>query len=140
MRHTKTNPVEPADNRKSAGSAVNIPIAREELDVSKKTVKTGTVRVRKIVREHEELVDLPLLREEVEVKRVSINRVIDGPVAARYEGELLILPVLEEVLVVQKQWVLKEELHISKRTVETHSPQSVTLRSEEAIVDKSTGG
>ncbi|HVK54565.1 MAG TPA: alpha/beta fold hydrolase, partial [Burkholderiales bacterium] len=115
---------------------LTIPLAREELEVGKTKVETGIVRVRKIVHEHEEMIDQPLLREEVDVKRVSINRVVDQPVAARYEGKLLIVPVLEEKLVVQKQWILKEELHISRHTVEAGGPQSVTLRSEEAIVER----
>ncbi len=120
----------------SADESISIPVAREELELSKKIVETGTVRIRKVVREQEEWIDQPLLREEVEVKRVSVNRVIEEPVAMRYEGDLLIVPVLEEMLLIQKQWVLKEELHISRRVVETHNPQRVVLRSEEAIVER----
>lgn len=128
------------DNKSIAGdvsaAAISIPVAREEIELSKKTVETGTVRIRKIVREHEEAIEQPLLHEEVDVQRVSINRVIDAPVAMRYEGETLIVPVVEEVLLVQKQWVLKEELHISRHVVETISSQRVVLRSEEAIVER----
>ena len=128
------------DNKSDAGelgaATISIPVAREDIELSKKTVETGTVRIRKIVHEHEELIEQALLREEVDVKRVSINRVIDEPVALRYEGELLIVPVLEEVLVLQKQWVLKEELHISRHVVESPGSQRVVLRSEEAIVER----
>jgi uncharacterized protein (TIGR02271 family) len=124
------------DAAKVEATSQTIPLVREELDVSKRIVETGLVRIRKIVREHEEVIEQPLLREEVEITRLSIDRVIEHPVAARYEGEVLIVPVQEERLLIQKQWILKEELHISKRLVEAASRQRVVLRSEEAIVER----
>ncbi|MCA1628121.1 MAG: YsnF/AvaK domain-containing protein, partial [Acidobacteria bacterium] len=62
-----------------------------------------------VVREREEIVDELLLKEAVEVERVIINREVDAPVPVRYEGETMIVPVLEEMLVVEKRLVLKEE-------------------------------
>ncbi|MES2355733.1 MAG: YsnF/AvaK domain-containing protein [Pseudomonadota bacterium] len=121
---------------KTDNPSVTIPVAREELEVSKNVVETGIVRVKKVVREHEELIEQPLLHTAVKVERVTINRVIEQPVTAHYEGDVLVIPVLEEVLVVQKQLVLKEELRISKSTVETQSSQRVTLRNEEVFVER----
>jgi uncharacterized protein (TIGR02271 family) len=83
----------------------------------------------------EEFVDEPLLEEEVEVERVAINRIVDGPLPVRYEGDTMIVPLLEEVLVVEKRLVLKEELRITKRQHKTRKPQRVTLRSEEVRVE-----
>jgi uncharacterized protein (TIGR02271 family) len=123
-----------ADKPQSVDSSVTIPLAQEEIEIGKRKVDTGVVRVRKLVREHEETIDQPLLKEQVEVKRVSVNRVVDAPIAPRREDDVLIVSVVEEVLV--KQWVLKEELHISRRTVESHHRERVTLRSEEAIVER----
>jgi len=88
------------------------------------------------VREGEEIVDEPLLREEVSVERVPVNRVVDRPVPVRHEGDVMIVPVLEEVLYVEKRLLLKEELRISKRRVEEHAPQRVVLRKEEVIVER----
>jgi stress response protein YsnF len=48
----------------------------------------------------------------------------------------MIVPILEEVLVVEKRLMLKEELHISRRRVEVHKPQHITLRSEEVIIER----
>jgi len=48
----------------------------------------------------------------------------------------MIVPILEEVVVVEKRLMLKEELHISKQRIETHKPQRVTLRSEEVNVER----
>jgi len=115
---------------------VVVPVVEEELEVHRRTVERGGVRVRKVVREHEESVDLPLMREELEVERVPVNRVIEGPVPVRQEGDTMVIPVLEEVLVVEKRLMLKEELRVTRRArVETES-RTVTLRAEEAIVER----
>jgi uncharacterized protein (TIGR02271 family) len=86
-------------------------------------------------REIEQIVDVPLVQERVEVERVPINRTIDGPVAVRYDGDTIIVPVIEEVLIVQKQLRLVEEVHIRKVRVETHDPQRVMLRKDEVTVE-----
>jgi uncharacterized protein (TIGR02271 family) len=67
---------------------------------------------------------------------VLINRVVDASVPVRYEDDTMIVPIMEEVLVVEKRLVLKEELYIRKRRVETHRPQQVMLRSEEVRVER----
>jgi uncharacterized protein (TIGR02271 family) len=113
-----------------------LPIIVEELDLQTRTVETGRVRIHKTVHAREVLVDEPLLREEVVIERVPVNRVVEGPIPVRYEGETMIVSVLEEVLVVETRLLLKEELRITKRQVETHMPQRVTLRREEAAVER----
>jgi uncharacterized protein (TIGR02271 family) len=107
----------------------------EEFEVQKRQVETGRVRITKIVQEQEEVVDEPLLQEEIDVRRVPINQPVDGPIPIRHSGDTMIVSLLEEVLVVEKRLMLKEELHITKRQVEVHKPQQVTLRREEAIVE-----
>jgi len=113
-----------------------MPVIAETLDVQKHKVETGGVRIRKIVHEHEEIVDEPLMREEVQVKRVPINQVVEAPVPVRHVGNTMIISLLEEVLVVEKRLMLKEELHITKGEVETYKPQRITLRTEEAVVER----
>jgi uncharacterized protein (TIGR02271 family) len=120
----------------ASGSPLVLPVIEEAIEVHTSPVETGRVRVRKVVHEREEVVDPPLLRDEVVVERVPINRVIEGPASVRSEEGTLIIPLLEEVLVVEKRLLLKEELRITKRRVETHTPQRVTLRREEATVER----
>jgi uncharacterized protein (TIGR02271 family) len=67
---------------------------------------------------------------------VPVNRPVDRPVPARYEGDTLIVPVFEETLVVEKRLVLKEELRITKRRAERHRPRRTTLRHEEVSVER----
>ena len=118
------------------GDTVVVPIVAEQLEVQKRKVEAGGVRIRKTVTEREEVVDEPLMREEVQVRRVPVNKVVDGPVPVRHVGNTMIVSLLEEVLVVEKRLMLKEELHITKEQVESYRPQRITLRTEEAVVER----
>jgi uncharacterized protein (TIGR02271 family) len=122
----------------SGGQPLVLPVIQETLDVQTRTVETGRVRIRKMVHEREEIVDPPLWRDEVIIERVPINRGVEGPISARSEGETLIIPLVEEVLVVETRLLLKEEVCITTRRVETHRPQRVTLRREDAAVEHIT--
>jgi uncharacterized protein (TIGR02271 family) len=110
--------------------------AREEVVVGKRAVGVGRVRVNKKVRNREELIEQPLEHDKVEIDRVPINRLLRGPVKPRYEGDVLVIPVVEEVAVVTKQLMLKEELHIRKRAVRSIHKERVALRSEEVNVER----
>ena len=126
-----TTPV-PSRNREKT----TIEIASEALEIEKREIETGRVRVRKIVHEKEERIEELLRRSDVEVERVPLNRIVAEPLETRYEGDTLVVPVLEEVVVVKKQWLLKEEVRIRRTTVETPHTERVVLRSEEAIVER----
>jgi len=119
----------------NADETLVVPVIAEELDVQKRVVETRKVRVTNVIHEHETVVDEPLFRDEVEVERVLVHQPIEEPITVRYEDDTIIVPIMEEVLVVQKQLILKEELRIRKRHVETHQPQQVTLHREEAHVE-----
>lgn len=119
------------------GGPTVVPVVVEELSVGTRVVDTGVVRLRKVVHEREEVVDAPLLRETVHVERVPVNRFVDGPVGPREEDGVTIIPVLEEVLVVEKRLVLREEIRVTRRREPMPSaPQRVTLRREEVVVER----
>jgi uncharacterized protein (TIGR02271 family) len=113
-----------------------LPVLAEVLDVRTRTVETGRVRIHKTVHAREVLVDEPLLREEVAIERVPVNRVVEGPIPVRYEGDTMILSLLEEVLVVETRLLLTEELRITTRRTATHTPARVMLRHEDVTIER----
>jgi uncharacterized protein (TIGR02271 family) len=113
-----------------------IPLVEEVLDVRRRRVETGKVRITKVVHEREEEVNAPRVHEEVTVERVTLNRMVDAPVSARQEGDTLIIPLLEEVVVMEKRLMVKEELRITKRRIEEHESQQVMLRREEVVIER----
>ncbi|MBO1904239.1 YsnF/AvaK domain-containing protein [Microvirga sp. 3-52] len=115
-----------------------IPLVDETAAIGKQQVVTGRVRVRTVTDTIEEVAQADLLREDVEVTRVPIDRVVDAPPQIRTDGDVTIVPVLEEVLVVEKRLVLKEELHIRRRIATETVEVPVTLRKQRAIVERDT--
>nr|CAA9295714.1 hypothetical protein AVDCRST_MAG63-4749 [uncultured Armatimonadetes bacterium] len=120
----------------SATEAVVVPLISERMTVEKQVVETGGVRITKRVHERQETFDEPLVQEQVDVQHVPVNRIVDGPIAVRHEGDTLVIPLLEEVLVVEKRLMLKEEVRVTRRKIETRDPRTVTLRREEAVVER----
>lgn len=114
-----------------------IPVIHEEAVFDKKVVETGKVRISKRIREFEETIDEPLFREEVVVERVPVNQFVEARPGVRQEGDVMIIPVVEEQVFVQKRLVLVEELRVRKQVVETHQPQRITLLKEEVDVTRS---
>lgn len=125
-----------SDVERGRESSEAIPVVAEHLEVGKRQVETGRVRISKQLREREEVVDEPLLKEEVEVRRVRVDQRVDGPLPVREEGGVLIIPVVEEILVVEKRYVLREELHVIKHKFEVRDPQAFVLRSEQVTVER----
>jgi uncharacterized protein (TIGR02271 family) len=116
-----------------------IPVIQEEIIIEKQVVETGRVRISKRISEHEELVDVPLLAEEVSVERVPMNLFVEARPPVRQEGDTMIIPVVREQVIVQKRLLLVEELRVRKELVERHEPQTVNLRKEEVEVKRVAG-
>jgi len=38
----------------------------------------------------------------VQVERVPVERILDSPMTSRYDGDTLVIPVMEEVLLIEK--------------------------------------
>ncbi|NJO05130.1 MAG: YsnF/AvaK domain-containing protein [Chloroflexaceae bacterium] len=116
-----------------------LPIIEEEIEVGRRVVETGKVRLTKHVNQWEEEINESVLQEEVEIERVPVNRLIDAPADIRNEGGTTIIPVMEEVLVVEKRIRLKEEVHITLRRTTSLETQRVTVRKEEVDVERVPG-
>ena len=118
---------------------VTIPVHQEELHIDKRTVDTGRgVRISTSVTERPCQVDEILRHDEVEVTHVPVNRMVaagEVPVS-RYEGDTLIIPIIEEVLVVERHLRIKEEIHVTKVKRETLHTETVFLKSEEVRVER----
>lgn len=98
------------------GTEEIIPIVEEEIHLGKREITTGKVRVRTFVDVVTEPVHASLQEDTVEVTRVPVGREIDHAPEVRTENGVTIVPVVEEVLVVEKRLVLKEELHIRRQS------------------------
>lgn len=112
-----------------------LPLAEETFRVEKRQVSKGKVRVRSVVDTVEELARATLEEETVEVTRVPVGTVVDKAPSIRTDGDTTIVPVLEEVLFVEKRLVLAEEIHIRRRVKKEDVEVPVTLRKQRAVIE-----
>lgn len=112
-----------------------VPVIEEVLRVDKRRETTGGVRIHKTVHEREETVSPELLHESASVERVAIGQFVDGPSSPRQEGDTLVVPIFEEVLVVEKRLRLTEEVRITKTRHTESQTQTVRLRQEQVSIE-----
>lgn len=113
-----------------------LPLLVEEIAVAKERVVTGRVRVSTMTREREELVDELLAREDVQIERRPVGKLVDRAPAVRQTGDTIIIPVVEEVLTVVRRLVVREEIRIRLINNKERRKERVTVRRQEAIIDR----
>lgn len=113
-----------------------IPLYIEEVSFTARKVERGTVRVHVQTTTREQLVDEVLIHERVEIERVAIGQAVDAAPPVRQEGDTTVISVVEEVVVVERRLILKEEIRLRRvQTTERHR-ESVTLREQEAAIER----
>ena len=125
-------------NEHESPRELHIPVTQEVLQVGKRLVETGRgVRAHKTVTETVVRIDEPLIQQGLEIEHVPVNAWVEGnaPVQ-RHEGNTLVVPVLEEVLVVEKRLRLKEEIRITAKAGTRIASERVTLRDEHVDVQR----
>ena len=128
-----THPLQQSDTQELHSAAqvegvedLVVPVLKEELEVHKERRKTGTVRVSKTVRELEEVIN----------ESLPMDLVVDIPPQIRTEGDVTIIPIIKEELVIIKQLRIVEELRVTKRQSVTEHRENVTVRVEEVTVER----
>jgi stress response protein YsnF len=113
---------------------VVVPVVEERARIETRKRESDRVAVRISVETREEIVERALHDEELDIERIPIGREISEAPPTREQDGVLIVPVVEEELVVRTRLVLKEELHIRRIAREKPARQTVRLRSETAQV------
>ena len=114
-----------------------VPVTEEQLHVRREVVDTGrTLRLRKQVEEVPAAVREPVTTEVVDVQRVAVGRVVDEPPAVRHEGDVMVVPVIQERLVTRKELVLVEEIRLTRRREVAQVEAEVPLRRERVLVER----
>lgn len=111
-----------------------IPVTEEALEVGKRQRHTGTVRVETSTQEETVPVEADLVSEEVVVHRVPVERYVAAPVADRWQGDTLVVSVIEEEVVVEKRLKLVEEIHITRVRRSRHVRRTASRRRQEVAV------
>jgi uncharacterized protein (TIGR02271 family) len=120
---------------------VRVRRSEEELLVGRREREAGAMRIRKRVRTNRERIEVPKKRVEVTVERVPVEGAASTaeditPTPEIGEDEIVV-PVVEEEIVVEKRPVVKEEIRIRKEVVEDVEVVEEDVRKEEVdVVDQ----
>lgn len=125
----------PAETRSDRGETV-IPVIEEELDIERRQIPTGKVLIHKRVDTERTVIEEPLTRDSYDIEKVAVNQLVSAPVEPFYDGDTLVLPVLEEVLVVEKRIMVREEWRIRRKQEQRQERQEVDLRRESLEVER----
>lgn len=91
-----------------------IPLVEEQLQVGKRSVETGRVRVRRETEERVQTVSVPLTETHWEIEHIPVEQLVETQPEMRQVGETIIFPLVEERLVVKRELWLREEVHVRK--------------------------
>lgn len=120
------------------GDELRIPLAEERLVPIKRQVDLGELRIHKHVERHEEAVRQPVTRDDLQVERVPVGRQLDQPLEPWVDGDWLVIPIMEEVLVAEKRLMLTEEVRIRKRQLTEEQEVHETVRRERVELEDAT--
>ncbi|MCJ2005840.1 YsnF/AvaK domain-containing protein [Methylobacterium sp. J-092] len=123
----------------AVGESVMLPLLAETARIDKRAVETGRVRVSTRTETVDQILRETLRSDHVGVTRVPINRTLtegETPPVVREEDGVTIIPILEEILVVEKRLVLKEEVLVRRTTAAEDVEVPVTLRKQHAVVER----
>jgi len=110
--------------------AFTIPVVAEQAFATVHEAEQG----RAVIEKHVELVPheatVQIGTDEIEVERVPIDRQLATPPSVRQEGDTIIIPVVEEILVVEKRYLLREEVRVTRRRAVREETLREDLRRE----------
>lgn len=119
----------------TGGQTVRIPLHEEVLEATKRPVERGKVLIHKTVETEPVAQQVTVGREDVSVERVPVDQLVTEAPAPRWEGDTLIVPLVEEVLVVAKRLRVREELRVTRTRTEAEQTVHEDLRREVAHLE-----
>jgi stress response protein YsnF len=117
-------------------AVITIPVVEERVDVDTRVVELGYVAVRKKVDEFLDERAVALQHHEVEIERVIHDEVVPEFIQPYMDGDVYVVPVIEEEIVVQRRLRLKEELRIRRNVAQREEHLHTPYRRERVTVEQ----
>jgi stress response protein YsnF len=121
---------------KSDQDQLVVPLHAEQVEVGRVEREKGQVKISTVTRFREHVVDEMLSKEYFDVKHVAVDRIVDAMPDIRQEGDTTIVPIVEEVLVIEKRLRVKQEVHITRIKTTARHQETIVLREQEAVVTR----
>lgn len=128
----RTDPDEPESEKDLV-----IPVVAEQLHVDTVSVPAGGVRIIKRVVEDQVEINENLRQQHAEIEHVPIGRFVDGPQPIRQtQSGVTVIPVVEEQIVVERRWLLKEEIHVRQTVSSKEHREKIPVRREKVDIER----
>ncbi|HEU0115080.1 MAG TPA: YsnF/AvaK domain-containing protein [Thermomicrobiales bacterium] len=124
-----------ADNAPDADRIV-IPLHAEEIVPVRAARDRGAIRITTRVETAPAAWEATLRRDDVTVERIPVGQVVEVAPEARWEGETLIVPVVEEELVISRRLVVREEIRIRRQSDERTVSGTEPLRRQVVDIER----
>jgi stress response protein YsnF len=115
---------------------LRIPLHVEDISISRREIEKANVQIALVTGTREQLINEELTHVHVEIERAPIGRIVEAAPPIRQQGDITIIPVLEEVVVVERRLVLKEEVRVRRVSTKEQHQETVLLRQQEAVVTR----
>src|SRR5437660_810159 len=115
---------------------LHIPLNAEEVSVSRREIKKANVHITLVTATREQLIDEELPDLRVEIERVRIDRTVEVMPPIPQEGDITIVPVVEELVGVERRLVLNEEVRVRNVSTKEQLRETVVLRQQEVVVTR----
>lgn len=125
---------QPARNDRDMKDETTIKLKAEEVNVGKREIEYGGIRLRKVIRTETVNQPVELKREEIVIERAPVNR--ETRADANFDEKEVYIPLRREEPVVEKRAVTKEEVRVGKRTDIDRREVSETFRTEDVEIEK----
>lgn len=117
---------------------VRLPVVEETVSVTKQKVRDGLVRVSTRTDTVKEIATAALQADKIEITRVPVDREVASAPSIRTEGDVTVIPVLEERVVVETRLFLVEEVHVRRVTSIEQVDVPLELRKQKLVVERAT--
>jgi stress response protein YsnF len=115
---------------------VVVPLYQEQASVTKRRFVTGRVKVSRVTHQSEKLLTETLAQQQVKIDRIPIGKLIKAVPKIRKEGDAIIIPIVEEIPVVEHRLILIEEVWVRRIRSKANHRERVMLRCQEAVVTR----
>ena len=123
-------------HERQVGDAQVLALHAEDVSVTKRQA-VRTVQVRRETRSRDMLVEEALTSTGVVIEHIPMGQFVDAVPPIREEGDVTILPVVEEVLVTERRLRLVEEVRIRRVQTTAQHVETVKLREQHVVVTRS---
>lgn len=130
--------MDPKDDETHAVTDV-LPVLEERVRIDKRSVLKGSVRVRTVNELVDDELEQTLSTDVVDVERVPVGRLFDLDEElpdVRLEGDTTVIPVFEEVVVVERRLRLVEEVRLTRRQSTETISVPTQLRRQRVIIER----